>query len=147
MYVGLLHTHSLLRYFVLGMLVIVIANAFIKWLSHKPYGNLDNKASLYLLIFTHLQLLVGLLLYAKSPVVQFHAGTMKEKMLRYWAVEHLTLMLAVIILITVGRITLKKIADDRLRHQRTWLYNSVALLLIIISISMSGRGILHPDLF
>lgn len=147
MYTGLLHTHSLLRYFVLLMLVLVVMTSLIKWSSRKPYGALDNKASLYLLIFTHLQLLVGLALYFSSPLVQFHAGTMKDKILRYWAVEHLTLMLIAIILITIGRVTLKKLTDDRLKHQRTWVYNGIALLLIILSISMSGRGILHPDLF
>lgn len=147
MYTGLLHTHSLLRYFVLLMLVVVVINSLIKWSSRKPYGVLDNKASLYLLIFTHLQLLVGLVLYFSSPLVQFHSGMMKDKILRYWAVEHLTLMLAAIILITAGRITLKKLSDDRMKHQRTWIYNGVALLLIVLSISMSGRGILHPDLF
>lgn len=147
MYTGLLHTHSLLRYFVLFMLVFVVISSLVKWSLRKPYGSLDNRASLYLLIFTHLQLLAGLVLYFSSPLVQLHSGTMKDKILRYWAVEHLTLMLAAIALITIGRITLKKLTDDRLKHQRTWLYNGLALLLVMLAISMSGRGILHPNLF
>jgi hypothetical protein len=146
MYPGLLHTHSLLRYFILIMLVVVVATAVVKWLQRKPFTSWDNKVSLYLLIFTHLQLLVGLALYAISPNVQFNAYTMKERMLRYWTVEHITLMLLVVALVTVSRISLKKTEDDRLKHQRTWLYNGMALLFALLSLSMSGRGILHPDL-
>ncbi|GIV37879.1 MAG: hypothetical protein KatS3mg032_2258 [Cyclobacteriaceae bacterium] len=147
MYTGLLHTHSLLRYFVLLMLVIVVAGSLLKWASNKPYGRLDDKASLYLLIFTHLQLLAGLILYIVSPFVQFNSGTMSEKMTRYWTIEHITLMLLAIALITVARIRTKKAPDDRTRHLRTWMLNGIALLIVLISIKMSGRGIIHPGLF
>ncbi|MCS6975077.1 MAG: cytochrome B [Cyclobacteriaceae bacterium] len=147
MYTGLLHTHSLLRYFVLLMLLVVIITALVKSAGRKPYSSLDNKLSLYLLIFTHLQLLVGVVLYFVSPAVQFTGYTMKEKMIRYWTVEHLTLMLIAIAVITVARVSLKKISDDARKHRRTWLFNGLALVIIILAISMSGRGILHPDLF
>ncbi len=147
MYTGLLHTHSLLRYFILLTLVLVVVNALVKWFLHKPYGKLDDKASLYLLIFTHLQLLVGIFLYIKSPAVQFNSFTMKEKMIRYWTVEHLTLMLAAIVLITLARIAVKKNPDFRRKHLLSWALNGLALLFILISIQLSGRGILHPDWF
>jgi hypothetical protein len=147
MYTGLLHTHSLLRYFVLIALVMVIVVSFQKWLGKKPYSKFDNSLSLYLFIFTHFQLLVGLLLYFVSDLVQFNAGTMSNSVLRYWAVEHMSLNLIAIVLITLARTTSKKMTDDTLRHKRMFVFNAVALLLILISLSMSGRGILHPSLF
>ncbi|QOI97372.1 MAG: cytochrome B [Flammeovirgaceae bacterium] len=147
MYTGLLHTHTLLRYFILLVLVAVVVISFRKWLGRKPYTNFDNKLSLYLLIFTHLQLVVGLILYFVSPNVKFNEHTMKDSTLRYWSVEHIFLMLVAITLITVARIGAKKISLDALKHKRMFIFNGVALLLIVVSIYMSGRGILHKNLF
>lgn len=142
MYQGLLHTHVLLRYFVLIMLVVVIFMAAVGIVRKKPYGILDNKFGLYLLIFTHLQLLVGLFLYFTSSHVQFNSGTMKDSTLRYWTVEHLTGMLVAIALITVGRISTKKLPLDAAKHMRMLVMNGVALILIISIIFLSGRPIL-----
>lgn len=147
MHTGLLHTHSLLRYFVLIMLVVVVIVSLQRWLGKKPYTGLDNKLGLYLFIFTHFQLLVGLVLYFISPMVQFNAGTMKNPELRYWAVEHISLNIIAIVFITLARTTSKKMTDDVARHKRLFIFNALALLLIVVSLSMSGRGIIHPNLF
>ncbi|HOX82877.1 MAG TPA: cytochrome B [Chryseolinea sp.] len=142
MYTGLHHSHILLRYFVLIMLVVVIAMSLIGLVTKKPFGKLNDKFSLYLLIFTHLQLLVGLILYFVSPKVQFSADTMKNASLRYWAVEHIVGMLVAIALITVARISSKKLTQDSAKHMRLLVLNGVALILIIAIIFHSGRPIL-----
>jgi hypothetical protein len=142
MMTGLLHTHSLLRYFILIMLVVVIVKSLMGLASKKPYGVWDNKFSLYLLIFTHLQLVAGLILYFTSDVVQFNSETMKTAELRYWAVEHIVGMLLAVVLITVARISSKKMTSDQAKHKRMVIFNGAALLLIVSIIYMSGRGIL-----
>ena len=142
MYQGLLHTHILLRYFILVMLIVVIVMAAIGVMNKKPYSKLDNKFSLFLLIFTHLQLVVGLILYFVSPFVKFSAETMKDSTLRYWTVEHLTGMIVAIALITVGRITTKKLPLDAAKHRRMLVLNVAALIIIIAVIFLSGRPIL-----
>lgn len=139
---GLLHTHSLLRYFVLIMLIVVIAKSFIGWRNNKAYTNIDNKLGLYLLIFTHLQLIAGLILYFVSDVVQFNSETMKNPGLRYWAVEHITGMIAAVVLITVARSTSKRLSQDQAKHKRLFILNLVALIVIVAILAMSGRGIL-----
>ena len=144
---GLLHTHSLLRYFVLIMLVVVVVVSLQKWLGRKPYSTIDNKLGLYLFIFTHLQLLIGVLLYFISDLVQFNSSTMKNAELRYWAVEHVTMMAIAIVLITMARITTKKLTDAMAKHKRMFLFNVIALLLIVVSILMSGRGIISSSTF
>jgi len=141
MYQGLLHTHILLRYFIFIMLVVVIVMALVGLVNKKPYGKLHDKFGLYLLIFTHLQLVAGLILYFVSPFVKFSSGTMKDGTLRYWTVEHITGMLIAVALITVGRISTKKLPTDTAKHKRTLILNGVALFLIIAIIYMSGRPI------
>lgn len=138
MFNALVQTHSILRYLVLITLVIVIIMALIGIVSKKPFGKWDNKFSLFLLIFTHLQLVVGLVLYFVSPSVKFEAGTMKDKELRYWAVEHITAMLIAVILITVARISSKKMTTDVAKHKRLFTFNLIALIIIIVILVSKG---------
>ena len=141
MYTGLLHTHSLLRYFVLIMLLAVIVTSFIGWRGNKPFTRLDNKLGLYLVIFTHLQFVAGLILYFVSDVVQFNSDTMKNPGIRYWAVEHVTGMVIAIALITAARSTAKKMTLDLAKHRRLFIFNLLAIVIIIAILAMSGRGI------
>jgi len=141
MYPGLFHTHSLLRYFILIALIVVIVKALLGLVNKQPYTKLDNKLGLYLFIFTHMQLLIGLILYFVSPFVKFGSETMSDKTTRYWTVEHLTAMIIAIVLITVARISLKRMTADEAKHKRTLIYNTLALLIILGTIMMSGRGL------
>lgn len=142
MYTGLFHSHSFLRYAVLILLCIVVITALRGWRRKKPYSSTDNKLSLYLFIATHLQLLVGLILYFVSPNVQFNSATMKEATIRYWTVEHSFIMLLAVALITMARITSKKMSSDEAKHKRMFIFNLIALIFILTAIVMSGRGII-----
>jgi hypothetical protein len=132
--------HSITRYLVLIALLGVIIQSLVGMLQSKPYGNLENKAGLYLFIFTHTQLLLGLILYFTSPSVIFSGASMKDSVARYWLVEHSLMMLIAIVLITMARITSKKMTNDNAKHKRLFIFNSLALVLIILAISMSGRS-------
>lgn len=139
MYSFLLLSHSIVRFAVLAFLVIVIILAFCGWKNKKAFSSIDNKLGLFLLIATHIQLLLGLALYFTSPNVRFEAVSMKDSLSRYWLVEHITLMIIAVVLITVTRIRSKKIADDEVRHKQLFIWNTLALALIVIAILMSGR--------
>ena len=138
----LLPAHSYLRYFILITLAGVIILSVRGWLTNKPYTKLDNKLGLYLLIFTHLQFIAGIVLYFMSGVVQFNSETMKNATLRYWTVEHITAMLIAVVLITVARSTSKRMASDVAKHRRLAIFNGLALLIIVGTLAMSGRGII-----
>lgn len=140
MYAGLLHTHSFLRFLVLVLLLLVIVNAFLGMSNKRPFGKIDNMLGLSLFSVTHTQLIVGLLLYFQSAFVKFGGETMKDANLRYWTVEHITLMLVSIVLITLARITSKKMTDDAAKHKRMLVFNGIALVLILMAIAMSKRG-------
>lgn len=138
----LLLLHSITRYLVLIGLLGVIIQSLVGLTQNKPYGKLENKAGLYLFIFTHTQLLIGILLYFISPlgISNFSSTAMKDQSTRYWLVEHGVIMLVAIVLITLARITSKKMTSDSDKHKRLLIFNAFALVLIILGISMSGRG-------
>lgn len=142
----ILSAHSILRYFILILLIVVIVQSLLGWLNKKPYGATDNRVGLFLFILTHTQFLVGLILYFVSPVVMFSGAAMKESATRYWLVEHNTAMLIAIVLITLARTTSKKMTDHEARHKRMFIFNTIALLIILTTIWLSGRGILGTSI-
>ncbi|MFD1000440.1 cytochrome B [Ohtaekwangia kribbensis] len=142
MYTGLLHTHSSIRYLVLLLLIAVIIKSLIGLMNKKPFEKADNMLSLFLLIFTHIQFLAGLALYFVSPFVQFGGQTMSDKMTRYWTVEHITGMLIAVVLITIARSTSKRMSDPVAKHKRLFIFNTIALVIIIAVVLQGGLKII-----
>jgi hypothetical protein len=141
MYQGILSLHSIVRYFILIMLIVVIVQSLLGMVNKKQYGSMDNRLGLFLFILTHTQLLIGIILYFISPAVQFSGAAMKEASTRYWLVEHNTAMIIAIILISVARISSKKLVNDADKHKRMFILNTIALAVILVTIWLSGRGI------
>jgi hypothetical protein len=140
MYSSLLYMHSTLRYFVLIFLLLVIVKAFMGFSGKKPFGKTDDMLGLTLFSVTHTQFLLGIILYFISSHVQFSGEAMKDPVARYWTSEHSLIMLIAVILITLARVTTRKQKDDTAKHKRMLVFNSIALLLIIMAIAMSKRG-------
>jgi hypothetical protein len=134
----LLSTHSILRYFILLLLIVVIVQSLMGWLNKKPYGPTDNRVGLFLFIVTHTQFLVGLILYFVSPGVKSGAPYLK--------MEHPASMLIAIVLITLARTTSKKLASAEAKHKRMFIFNAIALVIIVVTIWRSGRGILETTI-
>jgi uncharacterized membrane protein len=136
----LLATHSVVRYFLLIVLIIVILRSLMGWMNRTAYTKLDDKLGLGLFILAHTQLLLGILLFIISPLVIFSGTAMGDKVARYWLVEHNTGMIVAIVLITIARISSKKIKEDTFKHKRLFTLNALALFIILVMIGLSHRG-------
>lgn len=141
MLTGFKHLHSANRYILLALLLTVIIISFNKWKGKKEYTPQDDKLNLLTFIFTHLQLLIGFVLYFTSGMVQFNGDTMANKIIRFFTVEHMIGMLIAITLITIARIKGKKITDAVRRHKLTFTYYLIALLIIIVSVPWPFRNV------
>jgi uncharacterized membrane protein len=130
----LIHFHSGWRWILLLFLVFALINSWTKWRGNKSFTAQDLKLNLYLMSAAHLQLIVGLVLYFMSAKVQFMSDMMKDKMMRFYAVEHLTLMLIAIILITIGYAKSKRALNDSSRFKLGFYYFFFALILILLGI-------------
>lgn len=137
---NLLLFHSVIRYFVLIFLVLIVIRSYMGWSKKTEYTANDNKLGTWLLMLTHTQFLLGLILYFVSPAVVFGANTMKDATARYWTVEHVSMMLIAVVLITVGRATSKKMTDATAKHKRMFIFCVLALIIILAAIGTSGRG-------
>lgn len=132
--------HSLVRYFVLIFLLFVVVRAFMGWQGRSSFSKRDDQLSLWLFMFTHMQLLLGLVLFVVSPVVIFSKAAMADRVARYWLVEHNTAMILAIVLITIARVTMKKMTDHTAKFRRLFIFNAIALLIIVVMIVQSQRG-------
>ena len=136
MYPILDRAHSGLRWVVLLLLVAAITTAFQSWKSGRKG---QSKLPLYAMISVHVQLLLGLALYFLSPYVRFESGVMKDTLLRFYTVEHITMMLLAIGLITIGYSRAKRSKDEAAKGKTTFLFYLVGLLLILAAIPWPFR--------
>tara|TARA_B100000989_G_scaffold216261_1_gene164656 strand:+ start:1490 stop:1927 length:438 start_codon:yes stop_codon:yes gene_type:complete len=99
--------HSFWAIFVLTILVIAILNSFIGRSKGYEFSVKDLRISLFALIFSHIQLLIGLVIYFVSPwydkwdsmgIVKI----MKDPKIRFYLVEHPIISIIAIALITIG---------------------------------------------
>ena len=106
MYSILKTVHSYWAFFVLSILFIAILNALIKRISKKSFNSIDLRISLFGLIFSHIQLLIGVILYFISPWFDQWAslgiGVMKNNESRLYLVEHPITNILAILFITIG---------------------------------------------
>lgn len=138
MYSTFLILHSVVRYFVFIMLIVLVVKSLMGMMSKSEFTSTDNKISLFTLVATHTQFLFGLILYFVSPFVVFSGE--RDRMQSYWTFEHISMMLIAVVLITVGRNTMKKLTDGPAKHKRLFIMNLIALIIIIGAIAMSKRG-------
>jgi len=140
MYTGLKHLHSYLAYLLLAALVFSIIYVIIQFVGKKSFTEKVRKVTLIGFIATHLQLLIGLVLYLVSPVglSNFSGEAMSESLSRLYILEHPLTMLIAIVLVSVGYIKAKKPGDDARRFRTVIIYYGLGLILMLSRIPWSA---------
>jgi len=109
MYNGLLLLHSFLRWVILVLAIVSIYKNYLGMRGGRVFSAGDKKVGLFLMIAAHTTLLVGLYLWFFGPFGLMNiqnlgfGEVMKNRIARYYAVEHTAGMLIAIVLITIGR--------------------------------------------
>ena len=141
MYLYLKTVHSYWAFFVLLILVAAIFNAFIGRYTGKEFSTKDLRISLFGLIFSHIQLLIGLILYFVSPWfdqwAEIGIGVMKDTQTRLYLVEHPLINILAIFLITMGWSMHKRQSESSKKFLRIILFYSLGLLLLLSRIPWS----------
>ncbi len=136
MYETILNLHSYLAYVVLAVLFLAVANAVIGLAGNKMFTmQKDLRLSLFALIFSHIQLLVGLVLYFVSPsgfsaIRQLGMGGLNSAA-RLLAVEHPFVNILAVILITVGWSRHKKFMEGNKKFKSIAIFYGLGLLLML----------------
>ena len=136
MYSLLKNIHSYWAYLVLLVLILSILNAIGGKIKGKDFESKDLRLSLFGLIFSHIQLLIGLILYFVSPWFDQWSdmgvgGVMKDAQARLLLVEHPITNILAIVLITMGWSLHKRQSDPGKKFLRIALFYGFGLLLLL----------------
>jgi hypothetical protein len=142
-YSMLVQIHSVGRWIVLLLLLLAIFSSLTA--GNRAYTRGDNRTGLLLTIFTDIMFLIGVVLYFAGPLgyklFQRYSTSeiMNDPHSRFFAVEHISLMLIAVILIHIGKAQGRKAISDRARHRRTLIFYFIALLLILVAVPWPFR--------
>ena len=115
--------HSILRAAFVVLLLGALWRSFDGWRKARAFDSGDKAWWLPLTIVTDVQLTIGLLLYfAWSPVARqarasLADGGMKDPVQRFWAMEHMSSMILVVVLVHVAKIVARRSTNRPKRGQ------------------------------
>ena len=136
---GIKHAHSGLRWILLLLLVMAIFNALNGWLKKKPYESSDRKLHLFAMIFIHIQIVIGLISYILNMGKKVNFGAMSNSIIRFYTVEHITMMLVAMIVVTVGFSRAKRIVETPKKYKTIFIFYLIGLLIILAGIPWPFR--------
>lgn len=129
--------HSGWAYLAILLLIFAIVNSLIGMTSKKEFSAKDRKIAMFGLIGTHVQLLVGLILYFVSPLGKDSFGLMSDAALRLTSLEHPLVNIIAITLITIGWSKHKKAATNEAKFKSITVFYALGFVLILSRIPWS----------
>ncbi len=134
--------HSYWAYLLLLIVILATFNAIIKFYGKKEFNSNDLRITLFALIVSHIQLLIGLVLYFASPnglnaIKEYGMGDLTS-LARQLAVEHPFVGILGVILITIGFSKHKKKLTSIKKFKVISIFYLLALLLYFSRIPWSN---------
>ncbi|NER10196.1 hypothetical protein SAMN06265375_101265 [Muriicola jejuensis] len=130
------NVHSYLAYVVLLILFIAVANAITGLMANRMFTlEKDYRLSLFTLILSHIQLVLGLVVYYFSAsglnaLMNVPMGNMNSAA-RLLALEHPLINILAIVLITVGWSRHKKFMEGKKKFKSIAIFYGLGLVLIL----------------
>ena len=134
----LITLHNITRWLVLIFGILAAVRAFSGWLGKKEWVKADDRAGMLFTSMLDLQLLLGLLLYFTSPFMQpilkNFGAAMSNSGSRFFAVEHIGVMVLAIVIAHVARSVSRKAASSAGKHKRAAIGFGLALIMVLAAI-------------
>lgn len=138
MYTLILSLHSLVRWLVLFGLMVVIFRSYRGWFSTRTFSKTDRIAQQAATSFLHIQLVLGVTLYFVSPIVGYFLDHLRDAMgqreFRFFGMEHITMMIVAVAVISTGSSKSKKEQGDHRKFKILAIWFTIGLLIILSSI-------------
>jgi hypothetical protein len=145
MYTTVLTLHSWLRWIALvaGVAATVATMATPRDRSGPSGTSRADRWGFALMMTLDVQMLLGLLLYlVVSPnMAEIRANfgaAMKDPASRFWAVEHITMMVGAVIMVHAGRVLARKAASAEAK--RMWLFASFGIATVLMFLAIPWPG-------
>ena len=140
MYLFILILHNLVRWLILIAALVAIVKAVAGWSGKREWTKADNLAGLLYISMLDLNVLLGLILYVfLSPlttqaIFNDFGAAMSDRILRFFAVEHLAGMIIALVLAHIGRSASKRAVAAVRQHRTAAIWYTISLLIILVSI-------------
>jgi hypothetical protein len=130
--------HNTLRWLVLLFAVVALLRALKGLNGGVDYATRAKRALSIFVISLHLQLILGIVLFGVSsitrPAMANMGAAMRDPGVRYFVVEHPTLMLLAVIAATLTGVIARRGPDDTVRHRRAAIGIALTLGLLLAGI-------------
>lgn len=136
MYTTILNLHSYFAFIVLAILILAVINAVSGLLAKRDFNlSKDLRVSLFALILSHIQLLIGLILFFVSPnglgAIKANGMGGLSSAARLLAVEHPFINIIAIVLITIGWSKHKKVMKSAKKFKLIAIFYGLGLLCLL----------------
>ena len=136
MYYDVIKTvHSYWAFLVIIILTLIVINSIIAKFSGRAFNTKDLRLSLFGLIFSHIQLLIGFILYFTSPwfnqFYQIGMDLLKNAESRLYLIEHPLINIVAIIFITLGWSLHKRQLDSSKKFLRIGIFYGLGLIFLL----------------
>ncbi|WP_233138111.1 hypothetical protein [Mucilaginibacter sp. MD40] len=141
-----------MRWAVLITLLTSIRFAYTGYSKRRTFGKTDNTWRHWTATVSHMQLIIGMLVYTQSSTAKFNfrqisfLGHIKPEF--FFGVVHLLMMLIAIVLVTIGSAVAKRKPNDHEKFKTMLIWFSLALFIILLAIPwpfspLAQRSYLH----
>jgi NADH:ubiquinone oxidoreductase subunit 2 (subunit N) len=131
MLTGIKHLHSFLPYLLLPILFLALVVALSGFNGKRPFKGFTKVIALLGLMFSHIMLVAGLVLYIAQERYKNIGASMKIAEARLFAVEHISVMIIGIVLITMGYSKAKRKESAASAHKTIFWFYAAGLILIL----------------
>jgi len=139
---GLIHLHNALRWVVVIAGVLAVVKAILNAQANKPYSR---GPGVVFMASLHVQVLLGFIIYfaVSGLAATFRAdpgAAMKVAALRFFGMEHVTLMVIATVLATIGSARARRGPDEVTKNKTARTFFAIALVLLALGIPWPFRG-------
>lgn len=148
----LLSIHSFIRWIVLVGFIVVLYKSYNGYKKDYIISSLDHKLRYILPVICWIQLTFGFILYNKSAMVKYFFNhlpeSLNEREIRFFGIEHSTVMPLAIIILSIGAWKSYKLKQDHNKAYKNWFrWTLISFILIITSIPWSFWPLVSRPLF
>jgi hypothetical protein len=137
-YNTLLSLHSIFRWFAFIALVIALVRAWYGWKKNLAFSNIDKKIRMLAVTGIHIQMVLGVWLYFESSIVSYFLHNFNtavhQREIRFFGMEHITMMVIAVTLITIGSAKSRRAKTDHDTFKAITIWFGIGLLIIFFSI-------------
>jgi hypothetical protein len=111
----------------------------VSWNRNNNYGVFATKLRTVFLAALYIDLLLGIILYfflQKPEDILTPAEAMKYSSLRFWAIQHFSNMLFVVIISQIGSVFIKKTKKPAKKYKYSFIYFGISTLITLASVGL-----------